>query len=117
MAVGIISKETKTKMLKNREDKDKLRQEIKERQAELGLRDMVALRNQDELQQLEDLKKNGNKIKETMEATREQRIIKEKPKKEAERRERMKMSEEIYFKMKERKEREEYEKRKITINR
>ena len=117
MAVGIVSKETKTKMLKNGADKAKLRQEIKERQAELGLRDMVAMRNQDELQQLADLEQNANKIKETMEATKEQRIKQEKPKKETERRERMKMSEEAYFRMKERKEREAYEKRKIVINR
>ena len=45
----------------------------------------------------------------------ENRQRREKPKKEEERRRRMEMAPEVYFRMKERQEREAYERRKITL--
>ena len=88
---------------------------FKAKQAEIGVRDMIALRGQDEFQQLDDLHNNAGKIQDQLAAADEARRIREKPRKEEERRRRMEMSEEAYFRLKERKEREAYERRKITI--
>lgn len=106
---------TKEKILKDPNERAKLREEIRARQEEIGMRDMIALRGQNEFQQLEDLKNNAGKIQDQLAAADEVRRIREKPQKEEARRQRMAMSEEAYYRMKERREREEYEKRKITL--
>ena len=96
-------------------DKEKLREEIKAKTKELGLRGMKPISNKSEYQQLNDLKNNKEQIIEIMQEAKEKRIAKEKRKKEYEREERMRNAEKRYFMMKERKEREAYEKRKISL--
>lgn len=96
-------------------DKEKLQEEIKAKTKELGLRGINPLHNQSEYQQLEDLKNNKNQIIETMIETKERRIARDKRKKEYEREKRMKNAEKRYFMMKERKAKEAYEKRKISL--
>ena len=105
----------KERILRDPKERAKLQEEIKAKQAEIGVRDMIALRGQDEFQQLDDLHNNAGKIQDQLAAADEARSIREKPRKEEERRRRMEMSEEAYFRLKERKEREAYERRKITI--
>lgn len=105
----------KERMLKDPKERAKLQEEIEARQKEIGVRGMVGLRGQNEFQILEDLKNNSSKIEDTMLQAEENRQRREKPKKEEERRCRMKMAPEVYFRMKERQEREAYERRKITL--
>ena len=106
----------KERILRNPKERAKLREEIAARQAELGVRDMIPLRGQNEFQQLADLHNNGGKIQDQLEAAAEARRRREKPRKEEEIRRRMNMSEEMYYKMKERREREAYERRKIVLS-
>lgn len=96
-------------------EKEKLQEEIKAKTKELGLRGIKPLGNQSEYQQLEDLKNNKEKIIEEMQSAKEQRIARDKRKKEYEREKRMKGAAERYFKMKEMREKEAYEKRKINL--
>ena len=96
-------------------DKEKLQEEIKAKTKELGLRGMKPISNQSEYQQLDDLKNNKEQIIEIMQEAKEKRIAKEKRKKEYEREERMRNAEKRYFMMKERKAKEAYEKRKISL--
>lgn len=96
-------------------DKEKLREEIKAKTKELGLRGMKPISNKSEYQQLDDLKNNKEQIIEIMQEAKEKRIAKEKRKREYEREERMKNAEKRYFMMKERKAKEAYEKRKISL--
>ena len=106
---------TKEKLRKDPNERAKLQEEIRAKQDEIGMRDMIALRGQNEFQQLEDLKNNEGKIQDQLAAADEARRIREKSQKEEARRQRMAMSEEAYYRMKERREREEYERRKITL--
>ena len=106
---------TKERILRNPEDRKKLREEINARQAEIGVQKMVGLRGQNEFQILEDLKNNAGKIEDQLAASTEARRIREKPLKEEARRKRMEMAPEVYFRLKEKAEREAYEKRKITL--
>lgn len=96
-------------------DADKLRQEIKAKTKELGVREIRPLDNQSEYKQLEDLENNKEKILEEMQELKERRIARDKRKKEYEREKRMKNAAEKYFAMKERKAKEAYEKRKISL--
>lgn len=111
--IGIVTDETKKKILEN--DKNKLQEEIRERQKQLGLQGMVGLKNQDELQQIEDLEKNASKIQESMEQRNEQRALINKRKKEEERMRRHKEAPERYKKMMQERARMEFEKRRISI--
>lgn len=104
----------KERILKNPSDRIKLQEEIKAKQAEIGVRDMIAIRGQDEFQQLDDLQNNVSKIQDQL-AHADEKRRKEQKAKQAERRSRMNISEADYYRMKERKEREAYEKRKITL--
>lgn len=105
----------KERILRNPKERAKLREEIAARQAELGVRDMIPLRGQNEFQQLADLHNNGGKIQDQLEASTEARRKREKPLRDEDIRRRMAMSEESYYRMKERREREEYERRKIFL--
>ena len=53
---------------------EKLRQELKDRQKELGLRDMIPKGGQDVLQQLTDIDAEKNNILETMQQEKEKRL-------------------------------------------
>lgn len=107
---------TKERILRDPKERTKVREEIAARQAEIGVRDIVGLKGQDEFQVLEDLKNNSGKIEDQLAASAEARRNREHDKKEEERRKRMEMAPEAYFRMKERQEREAYEKRRITLH-
>lgn len=108
---------TREKILRDPRERRKVQEEIEARQAEIGLRGMVALKGQDEFQILKDLENNSGKIEDQLAAGRAARERREKSKKEEARRRRMEMAPEIYARLKEKEEREAYERRKITIHR
>lgn len=103
----------KEKIAKN--EQDKLQEEINARAKELGLRGINPLNNQSQYQQLEDLKNNGEKIREQMEESAERRKAERKKKMEDTKYARHKEARERYFKMKEMRAKEAYEKRKISL--
>lgn len=103
----------KEKIAKN--EQNKLQEEIDARAKELGLRGINPLHNQSQYQQLEDLKNNGEKIKEQMEESAERRKAERKKKMEDTKYARHKEARERYFKMKEMRAKEAYEKRKISL--
>ncbi len=105
----------KERILRDPVERAKLREELYAKQAEAGVQRMLGLRGQDEFQILEDLKNNAHKIEDQLAAGTEARRIREKPMKEEERRRRMQMAPEVYLRMKERQEREAYERRKIIL--
>lgn len=106
---------TKERILRDPKEREKVREEIRAKQAEIGVQHMVGLRGQNEFQQLEDLKNNAGKIEDQLAASAEARRVREKPRKEEERRKRMEMAPEVYFRLKEKTEREAYERRKIIL--
>lgn len=110
-----MDNDMKERILNNPEERAKLQEEIKAKQSEIGVRDMVALKGQNEFEQLKDLQNNTGKIQDKLAAADEARRNAEKPRREEEQRRRMVMSEEMYYRMKERREREEYERRRITL--
>lgn len=111
--VGIVTDDTRRKILEN--DREKLQEELREKQKELGLQGMVGLKNQNEMEQIIDLDLNASKIKDTMEERNAQRAIENRKRREAERAKRYKEAPEKYFKMKREKERMEFERRRISI--
>lgn len=101
----------KDKIFKN--DKNKLREEIKAKQKELGLRNMIPRHNQDEYQQLKDMENEKNHILEQMSQAKEDRIKKQ----EAERKAKKKSFNEmlrLYLKKQERQNKQEYDARRIN---
>lgn len=97
------------------QDKKKIEEEIKYRKAELGLDGMIPLKKQNEKRVLEDLKYNARKIQDTILESKEKLEAENKPKKAEEKRKRIAAAPGIYFRTRERKLREAYEKRKIVL--
>ena len=107
----IKSDTEKEKILRN--DNQKLQEELKAKQKELGLRGMVPQNNQDSYRQLEDIKNEKSHIQEQMIQAKEERLKREAEEKKAKRKsfsEQLKM----YLARRERLDKEEYEKRRIT---
>ena len=111
--VGIVTDDTRRKILEN--DREKVQEELREKQKELGLQGMVGLKNQDEMEQIIDLDLNASKIKDTMEERNAQRAIENRKRREVERAKRHKEAPEKYFKMQREKARMEFERRRISI--
>lgn len=110
--MNIVTSTTKESIKKN--DSEKLKQEIKERNKELGLKEIVPLKNQDELRQIDDLEKNSHQIQDQMAAKDEERLLIKK-KKLQQRRENNTMSEDRLHKMREAREKAAYEARRIIL--
>jgi co-chaperonin GroES (HSP10) len=107
----IKSTTEKEKILRN--DRNKLHEELKARQKELGLRGMVPTGNQDSYRQLEDIKNEKSHIQEQMTQAKEERLRKAEEDKKAKHKsfsEQLKM----YLARRERMDKEDYEKRRIT---
>lgn len=106
----IKSDTEKEKILRN--DSHKLNEEIKAKQKELGLRDMIPKGNQNAYRQLEDIKNEKSHIIEQMTQAKEERLkraAEEKKAKEKTFSEKLKM----YLAKRERMDKEDYEKRRI----
>lgn len=66
----IITSKTRSKIQRN--DRGKLREELRHRHWEMGLQGMEPLKGQNEIQQLKDIENNKNKIVEQMGQQKEQ---------------------------------------------
>ena len=72
MSVGISTDGTKQHILEN--EPEKLKDELKAKQKELGLADMVPTHEQDTIQQLKDIQDEKNNILERMQMEKEKRL-------------------------------------------
>lgn len=107
----IKSDTEKEKILRN--DSHKLNEEIKAKQKELGLRDMIPQGNQNAYRQLEDIKNESSHIREQMTQAKEERLkraAEEKKAKEKTFNEKLRM----YLAKREKMDKNDYEKRRIT---
>lgn len=107
----IKSDTEKEKILRN--DSHKLKEEIKAKQKELGLRDMIPQGNQNAYRQLEDIKNESSHIREQMTQAKEERLkraAEEKKAKEKTFNEKLRM----YLAKREKMDKNDYEKRRIT---
>ena len=113
--MAYISGDSEKKRIAERE-KHKLQQEIQERCRDMGIRGMNPLKRQSEYQQIEDMQKEENHIKEDMARTREQRIARTARKRKEQRERRpSNWGIERYLKIKQEREKRAYEARKIVL--
>lgn len=108
----INTSDEKARILKN--EKGKLQEEIKQRSKSVGLRRMEPRHNQDEYQQLNDLEREENHIKELMTEEKEKRIKRQNEERKRKRKS-FKENLKLYFAQQERKSREAYEQRRIVF--
>lgn len=95
-------------------DKERLQEELRQKQKELGLRGMENLKNKDELSQLKDLEKEKNHIAELMKEAEEKR---KKAKTEEAKAKRLSFKESAkrYLKIQEERAKESFNKRRISL--
>ena len=72
MSIGISTDGVKDRILEH--EPEKFHEELRAREKELGLRDMVPTHNQDVVQQLKDIEAEKNNIVERMQMEREKRL-------------------------------------------
>jgi len=104
------------RVLASPEERAKLQEEVRENARELGLDNLVPLHSQDEFQMLKDMKDYGEKIREQIgESDNARRIAEERRLKEQAESRPAHLTEEAYWRMREERERREYEDRKIRL--
>lgn len=113
--VGIISDETRRRLLATEEGRAKLREELRAKQAEYGITNAIPQSGQDELQQLEDFERYKEAAAEDLENKRQDRMKNRLRERESTRKQRLKENLKKYYEAKERRAKEEYEKRKIVL--
>lgn len=113
--VGIISEETRRRLLATEEGRSKLREELRAKQEEYGITDIMPQKGQDELRQLEDFDKYKEIAAEDLENKRQERMRSRQRDREANRERRSKEDLKKYYEAKERRAKEAYERRKITL--
>lgn len=110
---GLNTSRESERILKN--EPEKLHEELKEKQKELGLRDMIPNRNQNVLQQLKDIEAEKNNIADQMQKAREAREKRTAEQRKA-RQFTFKQKLDMYLAQKERKEARAYESRRIVYD-
>ena len=111
MQGGLSTGDTAKKVMEH--EPEKLVEELKARQKELGLANMVPTRHQNVLQQLDDIKNEKNNILDQMQKAKEERIkrtAEERQAKEKTVNEKLKM----FFAQKERKAKQAYDSRRLV---
>lgn len=109
---NIVTSGHKRKILEN--ERHKLQEEVRQQQAELGLRGIKSLKGQNEYQQLEDMKNEQGKIEEIMQSSEERRKRELTEKRKA-RKISAKEAERRHLEIAKRRKRDEFNKRKINL--
>ena len=94
---------------------EKLREELKARQKELGLDNMIPKKNQDVLQQLDDINLEKNNILDQMQKAKEARLKRTAEERKAKQKT-LNQKAKMYFAQRERKARQAYESRRIVFH-
>lgn len=108
---GLSTGDMARKVVEN--EPEKLQEELKARQRELGLDNMVPNKNQDILQQLEDIGVEKNNILDQMQKAKEERLKKTEEQKKAKQKT-MNQKLKMYFAQQERKAKQAYDSRRLV---
>ena len=113
MQGGLSTGDTAKRVMEN--EPEKLKEELKARQKELGLEGMIPTKNQNVLQQLDDIKNEKNNILDQMQKAKEARIKRTAEERKANQKtvnEKLKM----YFAQQERKMKQAYDSRRLVYS-